>query len=221
METEVKLAFKSKEELMAVIKADWFADYCMDVGDKVPIKLTNTYYDTKDKALLAKGTSVRVRLYEEEEGSHYEHTVKYGGSVVNGLHQRYEWNIDADSAEVDLNQFRHSAVQGDDDPEEILDDALGDVKSEDLIPICSTYCERTIYTFGFGDSIMEACFDVGTISAAGKTESICELELELESGDVVDLKEMAQFLVDNTSATPYDKSKYMRAIALLNNSDEQ
>lgn len=221
METEIKLAFSSKEEMMAIINADWFADYCLDVGEKEPVKLTNSYYDTKDRVLLNKGTSVRVRLYEEGNESHYEHTVKFGGSVVNGLHQRYEWNVDSDSSEFDVNEFRRKASRGDDDPEEILDDALGDVKSEDLICLCSTYCERTTYTFGFGDSMMEACFDVGKISAGDKSEDICELEIELESGDVVDLKELAQFIVDNTNAVPYDQSKYMRAIRLLDTASNE
>ena len=215
METEVKLAFKSKEEMMAVIDADWFEDYCLDAGEKEPQKLTNTYYDTADRKLLNRGTSVRVRLYEDSEGSGYEHTVKFGGSVVDGLHQRYEWNVDAEDDRIDLKQFRRRASKGDDDPEEILDEAIGDLDSEELIPLCSTYCERITYTFGFGDSIMEACFDTGRISAAGKTEEICELELELESGDVVDLKDMAQFIVDKTGAIPFDESKYIRAIKLL------
>lgn len=221
METEVKLAFKSKEELMAIIKADWFADYCLDVGDKKPIKLTNNYFDTKDRDLFKKGTSIRVRRYEGEDEERYEHTVKFGGSVVNGLHQRYEWNVDADSPDFDIETFRSKATRrGDDDPEEILDEALGDVKNEDLVCLCSTYCERTIYTFGFGDSMMEASFDTGKISAGNKTEEICELEIELESGDVVDLKEMAQFIIDNTGAVPYDESKYVRAVRLLDSSNE-
>ena len=65
METEVKLAFKSKEEMMSIIQADWFADYCLDVGEKEPARLTNKYYDTPDRKLLKNGTSIRVRLYEE------------------------------------------------------------------------------------------------------------------------------------------------------------
>ena len=69
--------------------------------------------------------------------------------------------------------------------------------------------------------MMEACFDTGKRRAGGKHEDICELEIELESGDVVDLKEMAQFIVDNAGAVPYDQSKYMRAIRLLDTSDEQ
>lgn len=221
METEVKLAFKSKEDMMSIIKADWFSDYCLDVGDKEPVKLTNSYYDTPDRTLLKNGTSIRVRLCESGNESHYEHTVKYGGSVVNGLHQRYEWNVESDSPDFDIAEFRRKACTGDDDPEEILDDALCSVKSEDLICLCSTYCERTNYSFGYGDSLMEASFDTGKISAGGKSEEICELELELESGDVVDLKEMAQFIVDNTDAVPYDESKYMRAVRLLDSTNEQ
>lgn len=221
METEVKLAFKSKEDMMSIIKADWFSDYCLDVGDKEPVKLTNSYYDTPDRTLLKNGTSIRVRLCESGNESHYEHTVKYGGSVVNGLHQRYEWNVESDSPDFDIAEFRRKACTGDDDPEEILDDALCSVKSEDLVCLCSTYCERTNYSFGYGDSLMEASFDTGKISAGGKSEEICELELELESGDVVDLKEMAQFIVDNTDAVPYDESKYMRAVRLLDSTNEQ
>lgn len=68
--------------------------------------------------------------------------------------------------------------------------------------------------------MMEASFDIGKISGGNKTEDICELEIELEAGDVVDLKEMAQFIVDNTGAVPYDQSKYMRAIRLLDSADE-
>jgi len=109
---------------------------------------------------------------------------------------------------------------GDDDPEEILADALSGIKSEDLVALCSTVCERTTYTFGYGDSIMEACFDTGKISAAGRHEDICELELELESGDVADLKDMAQFIVDNTGAVPFDDSKYIRAVRLLDKADD-
>ena len=221
METEVKLAFKSKEDMMSIINADWFCDYCLDVGDKEPVKLTNSYYDTPDRTLLKNGTSIRVRLCESGNESHYEHTVKYGGSVVNGLHQRYEWNVESDSPDFDIAEFRRKACTGDDDPEEILDDALCSVKSEDLVCLCSTYCERTNYSFGYGDSLMEASFDTGKISAGGKSEEICELELELESGDVVDLKEMAQFIVDNTDAVPYDESKYMRAVRLLDSTNEQ
>jgi len=220
METEIKLAFKNKEELMAIINAEWFGDYCLDAGEKTAVKLTNTYFDTKDRALNSHNATVRVRLYSDEDGERYEHTVKFGGTVVNGLHQRYEWNVDSDDDKFDVDKFKAASIRSDDDPSEILEDALGDIKTEDLVALCSTYCERTTYTFGFGDSIMEACFDVGEISAGDKKEEICELELELESGDVVDLKDMAQFILDNTDARLFNDSKYSRALRLLDRANE-
>ena len=63
--------------------------------------------------------------------------------------------------------------------------------------------------------MMEVCFDYGVIEGNGKNDVVCELELELESGDVVDLKDMADFIVENTNGRPYNMSKFKRAINLL------
>ena len=38
METEVKLAFDSKEALFGIINAEWFSDYCLDTAVKKPVK---------------------------------------------------------------------------------------------------------------------------------------------------------------------------------------
>ena len=38
METEVKIAFDSKEKLLQIINEDWFADYCMD--ESSPVRYT-------------------------------------------------------------------------------------------------------------------------------------------------------------------------------------
>lgn len=214
METEVKLAFKDKESLMSVIDEEWFADYCLDTTPKEPKKLRNIYYDTPDRELAKRGAVVRVRLYSSDEGEQYEHTVKFGGTVVNGLHQRYEWNVLTDSDEFDLTKFIKEASDND-DPVEILEEALEGIDASDLKPLCSTVFKRIVYMFGFGDSMMEVCFDWGKIIAGDKEEEICELELELESGDVVDLKDMAEFIVENTGAVTFDESKFRRCLKLL------
>ena len=214
MESEVKLAFKSEEELFNVINAEWFADYCLDTSEKEAVRLENIYYDTEDLKLSAKGAAVRVRLYHSEEGEKYEHTIKYGGGVSNGLHQRYEWNVVREDNEFNKKEFVKAASSSD-DPVELLEEVLDDINDDELKPFCRTDFNRTTYTFGFGDSIMEVCFDCGKIIAGDKEETICELELELESGDVVDLKEMAQFIVDNTGAELFDESKFKRCMKLM------
>lgn len=215
MESEVKIAFSSKEQLFSIVEEDWFKDYCLDTSPKMSVNLDNTYYDTEDLKLSSRGASIRVRKYETEEGDRYEHTVKFGGGVINGLHQRYEWNVDSEKKDFNLQYFIRKACESD-DPIELLTNALDGITEEDIKPLCSTVFERTTYTFGFGDSMMEACFDYGKIYAGDKEEVICELEIELEAGDVVDLKEMAQFVIDNTDGEPFDKSKFRRCLDLLN-----
>ncbi len=214
METEVKLAFDSKEELFDIINAEWFSDYCLDTSVKAPVKLTNIYFDTVDRKIAKRGGAIRVRSFYDDEGEKFEHTVKFGGGAANGLHQRYEWNVVSDSSRFNIKDFVRLAF-GNDDPQDLLEEFLEGVTEDELKPICSTVFNRTTYMFGFGDSMMEACFDDGVIRAGDKEDTICELELELESGDVVDLKDMAEFIIENTGARPFNESKFKRCLALL------
>ena len=215
METEVKLAFNSKEELFGILDTEWFGHYCLDTSEKEPMQLSNTYYDTDDRIITNRGGSIRVRLYEsDEESNHYEHTVKFGGSVNNGLHQRYEWNNLSESNEFNFSDFRKAVIESG-DPSELLDEVLEGVTEANLKPLVSTEFERTIYVLGFGDSMMEACFDYGKIIVGDKFETICELEIELTEGDVVDLQDLASYIADHSGATPYNDSKFHRCLRLL------
>lgn len=221
METEVKLAFDSPDRLWEILDSDWFMNFCLDNEPKKPVTLVNTYYDTRDRKLSSRGGMIRIRLYKSGDNEDsYEHTVKYGGKVDNGLHQRYEWNVKADSKNFDVAEFKRNAYN-EDDPNELLDEILEGVKEEDLIPLCSNEFKRTVYTFGYGDSIMEACFDEGVIeSSDGKTENITELELELSSGDVVDLKDLADFIVEHTGAQPFNESKFQRSLKMMDSNGD-
>lgn len=219
METEVKLAYASKEELLGIINEDWFSDYCLDTSEKEAVKLTNTYFDTPNRDFLSRGGSIRVRRYNSSEGESFEHTIKYGGGVQNGLHQRYEWNVDSDSDEFDFDDFRKKVFNAD-DPSDLLDEIVEGIDLSNIVPLCSMTMERIKYMFGYGDSMMEACFDYGVIQFGEKQEVICELELELESGDVVDLQDLAQFIVDNTNGVPFNESKFRRVLKLLDSSKQ-
>ena len=219
METEVKIAYDSPEELLAIINEEWFNDYCMDESSPVRYMLDNTYYDTPDRILSDRGAVCRVRYYRDiDSDEKYEHTVKFGGKVDNGLYQRYEWNVKSSDKMFNVADFKIKASRQE-DPSEILEEALEGVDDDNLKALCRTVFERTIYTFGYGDSIMEACFDVGYIEAGNKSCDICELELELSSGDVVDLKDMADFIIENTSGRHFNESKFQRSLKLLDEQD--
>ena len=220
METEIKLLFKSPEALTAIIDTEWFKDYCLDSVPRESDRLVNTYFDTPDRKLNSQNAMIRVRMYEnEDEDVRFEHTVKYGGGVVNGLHQRYEWNVPSEDKKFSYKEFVDS-IQDNDDPVELLQKALEGVDEEDLIPLCTVEFTRKVYTFGFGDSIMDACFDIGQMKSGDNTEDICELELELTSGDVVDLKEMAEYIIEQTGCVTFDESKYQRALRLHDSGNE-
>ena len=215
METEVKLAFDSPEKMFAIIDADWFKQYCLDTSDRKSVRLDNTYYDTVDRKLSIRGGSVRVRKYSnDDDEDSYEHTVKFGGKVDNGLHQRYEWNYVTGSRKFRIDEFK-KAVAESGDPADLLDEVLDGINEDELVPLAQTNFQRTTYMFGYGDSLIEACFDCGTIEAGNKSEDICELELELESGDVVDLKDIADYILENTDAVPFDESKFKRCLRLI------
>lgn len=219
METEVKLAFENEQKMFSIVDSDWFSDYCMDGNDKHEVSLYNSYYDTEDGKLRSRHCAIRVRIKEDEDGNvACEHTVKLGGKVENGLHQRYEWNVTSDSKEFTFDNFFEKLTEENADnidPEDMIREAFEGVDDSKLKQICTTVFNRVTYTFGYGDSIMEACFDYGNLNAGGKSEKMCELELELISGDVVDLKEMADFIVEKTGALYFNESKFSRCMKLL------
>mgnify|MGYP003296436294 CR=1 FL=1 len=97
----------------------------------------------------------------------------------------------------------------------MLIELLSEISDSDLVPICKTKFNRTKYTLGYGDSIMEACFDVGKLTGGDKSENICELEIELISGDVVDLQELADYIEKKTNAVLFNDSKFKRCLKLL------
>ena len=220
METEVKLAFDDPSSLSSIVTTDWFSTYCMDSSEKEPETLDNSYFDTADRKLSSRGATIRVRHYKDcEDDECYEHTVKYGGNVENGLHQRYEWNVRTDKSKFSISEFIRLATNQD-DPNELLKEVLEGINDDEIVKLCSTVFERTTYTVGYGDSMMEACLDVGKIESNNESEDICELELELTSGDVVDLKDFATFIVEQTDAKFFNDSKFRRALKLLDKNKE-
>lgn len=210
METELKLRFSSSEEMMKLWRAEWFADILIPNSEKTEYYDTK-YYETKDRSLLEFSASIRVR--EIRDGD-FVHTVKIGGTSRDGLHQRYEWNLETTEDEFDAETFALHAIS-DGDPAEILTAVLDSISGKELIPICRTSFERTLSLAGFGDSLLEVCFDFGTLYAKNEQEKLCELEIELKQGDVRDVLSLGEEIIAKTNAVRDDRGKYARCLALL------
>ncbi len=145
-------------------------------------QLFNQYFDTPDLALHHAAMALRLR----RNGEQWLQTLKGGGAIEAGLHQRNEWEIAVAGAALDFSA--HPAVDWD----SLLPQAL----REQLQPVFVTDFMRSSFVIEFADAQIEVCMDEGWIHTDTRRHAICEVELELKSGAPQALFELALALLD-------------------------
>lgn len=215
VETELKLAYRTREELLAIPDEEWFRKYLLPDAP-VRQELTSSYLDTPDMKLAVNGAVVRVREVENDD---YIHTVKISSGGNDGLHQRFEWNHKTQEDRFSAAVFLEHAKTAD-DPYSLLDSVLSPIVDEELKCILQTKFTRISYLSGFGDSILEVSLDFGFILAGDNKSEICEMEIELLEGDVRDLLAFGEIVLTGSSGFPEVRSKYGRGMDLLRASGE-
>ncbi len=166
-------------------------------------RVVNWYFDTPD-CLLARS---RVALRLRKAGRRWLQTLKAGGSVSGGLHQREEWEYPLPDATLDLALFR-------DTPLAALNEA--GALHEKLTPAFVTDFMRTrwIVEPAPGQRI-EVALDVGDIRVAERVERVCELELELLEGTPDALIALGRTLAAAHPLMPARASKAERGYRLF------
>lgn len=152
--------------------------------------LLNWYFDTPDLRLSADKVALRIR---EQEGA-YIQTLKTKGNSINGLHQRGEWEWLIAKPQLDM-----SLLLDDDCPFVIKDNDL----VKELEVIFSTNFDRSIWMLEWpeNDVLIEVALDQGEVSytspeGATYIDKICELELELKSGQIEHLVRASSLFTD-------------------------
>lgn len=165
-------------------------------------QLNNCYFDTPELALRQRDIGLRIR----SSATGLEQTIKTTGRVVGGLHQRPEYNVNIDENFPDLTLF----------PAEVwhANDNVSQLQSE-LISLFNTNFTREQWLLSINNSKIEMAYDRGTISAAGESLEINELELELLSGDVADLFHLANMLFNSIVMRAGIQSKAARGYRLF------
>jgi inorganic triphosphatase YgiF len=139
--------------------------------------LVSTYFDTPDDRLSRQGLHLRVR----ETGGSWVQTVK---STRAGL-ARGEWERAIPSPSP-------VAEMGDGSP---ADSLLAKRKLRDaLAPAFRVDVQRTTWDLKLPRADVEVALDRGTITAGDKRHEVCEVELELKSGDGDTLFDLARAL---------------------------
>ncbi|MEO6214886.1 MAG: CHAD domain-containing protein [Sphingomonas sp.] len=169
-EIELKLALSPQD-------ADILESCGLMTGKPKKARQRSIYFDTPDRALLKAGLSLRIR----RSGRKRVQTVKARGAGSVGLFARPEWE---------------RAVP-DDTP--IIDDTmpirllLGDL-ADGLAPVFEVHVERCTWHIHEGGAAIDVVLDRGEVIAGERRSPICEVELELKSGETAALFAFARKL---------------------------
>ena len=170
------------------------------------LRLLNTYYDTPKLELHARRIAMRFR----QKGWQWLLTVKSAEPACGGLAMRSEWETPATPGTFDFTHVDNAELRS------FLDQA-----SARLEPVFTTDFKRQIWHVPFGESLIELAIDRGTIDSQGRKQPICEVELELLSGQVDDIFGLTRRLQENIDLTPAIASKAERGYKLFADTPEQ
>lgn len=165
--------------------------------------LRNIYFDTSDFRLRQQGAALRLR----RAGRRWLQTVKCASPASGGLSSRPEWE------QPFTGQFDFSMV--DDAMLRRLLESLRDKGA--LVQVFETRFERREWRFAAGDGELLLMADRGAIEAAGRRESISELEIELAGAPIEALFEFAGALARTLPVRAESRSKAQRGFDLIEN----
>ncbi|MEO8629273.1 MAG: CYTH and CHAD domain-containing protein, partial [Betaproteobacteria bacterium] len=166
-------------------------------------RIYSVYFDTPDHALRDAGAALRLRRLR----SRWIQTLKRGGRVEAGLHQREEIEMPVPAQLLNYPALR--AACGDD----LFEDA--DVLRR-IAPVFLTDFKRTTRQLEpVPGTHIEFCLDRGSISAGNRHVEISEVELEFKSGSPMHIIDFALQLVQHVPLRLEATSKAQRGYALI------
>lgn len=166
-------------------------------------KMYSVYYDTPDLDLKKDGVALRLR----RERKRWVQTLKGGGRVEAGLHQRVELEKRVPTQLLDYRALAESGLS------EVFADPARRARLQPAFTADYTRTSRHLAPDAGSD--IELCFDVGTISAGEASAPISEVELELKSGAPAQLIECALLLLEHIALRLEPRSKAERGYALV------
>jgi len=178
-------------------------------------QLSNHYYDTESLSLRKKRIALRTRGTATDGGGEcFEQTIKTSGTVIAGLHQRPEYNVDIKDDKPVIALFPDSIWQKDVDIKQL---------QQSIIELFSTNFTRHTWVVTLADAEVEIAFDSGEVACQGydTKPSIYEIELELVTGEPKALFFLTKILFSQLALRPGQLTKAARGYALYHQSLEQ
>ncbi|MBS0341905.1 MAG: CYTH and CHAD domain-containing protein [Proteobacteria bacterium] len=182
MLTEIEFKFEIPEERLAALQKD------LARANTTRTHLQARYFDTADSRLAGNNAALRLR----KEGRRWVQTAKaLGDGPLHRLEHNADLGVPRAGVAVQVDVQRHAGTPVGEVLARVLEDAP-------LVETFATDIWRTTRRARLGRSIVELALDMGRVvapAAGGRPERaavVRELELELVSGSVADLVELAQ-----------------------------
>lgn len=157
------------------------------------------YYDTADRALSGRRITLRRRMENERSVV----CVKAPISEVQDSLLRGEWELEADAPAEALPRLVAMGAPA----------LLAELR--ELVPVCGADFRRRAALLRLPDgSACELALDCGLLFGNGRTEPLCELELELKEGAPEATLALYCALQAEFGLTPQELSKFARASRL-------
>ena len=170
-------------------------------GEFTSIAMETTYYDTPDGALSRQHITLRRRF----ENGVSVCTVKTPGDG----HGRGEWDCDCERIEDAIPVLRGRGCDAD----------LEELTKSGLVPICGARFTRQAKLVDLGGCEVELALDRGTLLGGGREVPLCEVEVELKSGEEAMAVAFAAQLAKKFGLQPERNSKFRRALMLAKGED--
>lgn len=162
--------------------------------------LFSIYFDTPKFDLMQRGIALRVRRI----GKQWIQTLKAESQSVGALTSRPEWEAAiAHGGRPDFSVLPQAAL-----------DLLSGIKHKRVAPVFTTEFRRTTWQIGDGAAQAEVALDRGKITANGRCQEICEVEIELKSGMPGFLFDIAEQLLHAAPLHAEPRSKAERGYIL-------
>ncbi|MEA4986790.1 MAG: CYTH domain-containing protein [Anaerovorax sp.] len=177
-----------------------------DIESRETILMKAAYFDTDDYVLSKHDIAFRVRM----EGNRVVASLKWNGSCEEGLHSREEINVPIND-EACLIMPSPEVFKESEQGRAVLE-LLGDKQLHSLIETCFL---RKRMRIDSGNAICEVAIDEGEIVTDFGTVPICELEIELFSGEEEEVSVIGERLAQKYNLVAENRSKYARGLDLL------
>lgn len=166
-------------------------------GEDGAVELSAIYFDTPDRRLRDLGAGLRIR--QEPQGR--RQTLKAGKGM-----RRQEHEIAVEGDQPDLS---HTPLR----------ELLGDEHAARLEPLFAVQVRRRLRTLVWEGAEVELALDEGEILAGGRRAGLCEVELELKTGQPAALFSLARRLFEAAPLYLSFETKADQGFALVEGED--